>query len=54
MHCFLSFSFFISIIFDFYVSGDGPLLVRIHAYLERQGLINYGIYKRVEPLPSKS
>ncbi|ELT96770.1 hypothetical protein CAPTEDRAFT_124163 [Capitella teleta] len=34
-------------------NSDGPLVMRIHAYLERHGLINFGIYKRLEPLPTK-
>ena len=29
------------------------LVHRIHSYLERHGLINFGIYKRVKPLPTK-
>lgn len=29
------------------------LVHRIHSYLERHGLINFGIYKRVKPLPSE-
>lgn len=29
------------------------LVNRIHSYLERHGLINFGIYKRVKPLPSE-
>lgn len=28
--------------------------MRIHAYLERHGLINFGVYKRLEPLPGKA
>ena len=35
------------------ILGDGPLVMRIHAYLERQGLINFGVFKRIEPLPGK-
>uniref|UniRef100_A0A3Q0SCS9 Lysine-specific histone demethylase n=1 Tax=Amphilophus citrinellus TaxID=61819 RepID=A0A3Q0SCS9_AMPCI len=27
--------------------------LKIHSYLERHGLINFGIYKRVKPLPTK-
>lgn len=34
-------------------SGDTVLVHRVHSYLERHGLINFGIYKRVKPLPSK-
>lgn len=34
-------------------SGDAVLVHRIHSYLERHGLINFGIYKRVKPLPSE-
>uniref|UniRef100_A0AAY3ZUE8 Lysine-specific histone demethylase n=1 Tax=Denticeps clupeoides TaxID=299321 RepID=A0AAY3ZUE8_9TELE len=33
-------------------NSDGMLVHRIHSYLERHGLINFGIYKRVKPLPS--
>lgn len=33
--------------------GDAVLVHRIHSYLERHGLINFGIYKRVKPLPSE-
>lgn len=29
------------------------LVHRVHSYLERHGLINFGIYKRVKPLPSR-
>lgn len=36
------------------LSGDAVLVHRIHSYLERHGLINFGIYKRVKPLPSES
>lgn len=35
------------------LSGDAVLVHRIHSYLERHGLINFGIYKRVKPLPSE-
>ncbi|XP_070568077.1 lysine-specific histone demethylase 1A-like isoform X2 [Ptychodera flava] len=34
-------------------NSDGPLVMRIHAYLERHGYINFGIYKRLKPLPVK-
>jgi len=34
-------------------TGDGPLVMRIHAYLERHGLINFGVYKRLEPPPGE-
>lgn len=37
----------------FVLLGDAVLVHRIHSYLERHGLINFGIYKRVKPLPSK-
>uniref|UniRef100_A0A4W4EZ22 Lysine-specific histone demethylase n=1 Tax=Electrophorus electricus TaxID=8005 RepID=A0A4W4EZ22_ELEEL len=33
-------------------NSDAVLVHRIHSYLERHGLINFGIYKRVKPLPS--
>ena len=28
--------------------------MRVHAYLERHGLINFGVYKRLKPLPTKT
>lgn len=28
------------------------LVLRTHAFLERHGFINYGIYERVTPIPS--
>nr|XP_006824583.1 PREDICTED: lysine-specific histone demethylase 1A-like isoform X2 [Saccoglossus kowalevskii] len=34
-------------------NSDGPLVMRIHAYLERHGYINFGVYKRLKPLPVK-
>uniref|UniRef100_A0AAZ3SBY3 Lysine-specific histone demethylase n=1 Tax=Oncorhynchus tshawytscha TaxID=74940 RepID=A0AAZ3SBY3_ONCTS len=34
-------------------NSDTVLVHRIHSYLERHGLINFGIYKRVKPLPTK-
>ncbi|XP_078279530.1 lysine-specific histone demethylase 1A isoform X3 [Rhinoraja longicauda] len=34
-------------------NSDAVLVHRIHSYLERHGLINFGIYKRVKPLPTK-
>uniref|UniRef100_UPI00358F3440 lysine-specific histone demethylase 1A-like n=1 Tax=Myxine glutinosa TaxID=7769 RepID=UPI00358F3440 len=34
-------------------AGEPQLVHRIHSYLERHGLINFGIYKRVEPYPIK-
>ncbi|XP_078796576.1 lysine-specific histone demethylase 1A isoform X3 [Oryzias latipes] len=34
-------------------NSDAVLVHRIHSYLERHGLINFGIYKRVKPLPAK-
>ncbi len=36
----------------FFSAGDAVLVHRIHSYLERHGFINFGIYKRVKPLPS--
>lgn len=32
---------------------DAPLVMRIHAFLERHGLINFGVFKRLKPLPPK-
>lgn len=37
-----------------FVSGDGPLVMRIHAYLDRFGFINFGVFKRLKPLPGKT
>ena len=34
-------------------NSDSELIKNIHNYLERQGLINFGIFKRLKPLPSK-
>lgn len=34
-------------------TGDTVLVHRVHSYLERHGLINFGIYKRIKPLPIK-
>ncbi|MEE6484899.1 hypothetical protein FKM82_014097 [Ascaphus truei] len=34
-------------------NSDSVLVHRIHCYLERHGLINFGIYKRLKPLPTK-
>lgn len=34
-------------------NSDGPLVMRIHSYLDRFGFINFGVFKRLKPLPSK-
>lgn len=34
-------------------NSDGPLVMRIHSYLERQGLMNFGVYERLRPPPMK-
>ncbi|XP_023709378.1 lysine-specific histone demethylase 1A [Cryptotermes secundus] len=34
-------------------NSDGPLVMRIHAFLERHGFINFGIFKRFKSLPAK-
>jgi len=34
-------------------NSDEQLVKNIYNYLERQGLINFGIYKRLKPLPTK-
>ncbi|KAG8535943.1 hypothetical protein GDO81_027424, partial [Engystomops pustulosus] len=34
-------------------NSDSVLVHRIHCYLERHGLINFGVYKRLKPLPTK-
>lgn len=33
--------------------GDPVLIKRIHSYLERHGFINFGIFRRLQPIPSK-
>merc|ERR1719400_2461164 len=35
-------------------NSDEDLVIRIHAFLERHGYINFGIYKRTQPLPQKT
>ncbi|CAG2101503.1 unnamed protein product, partial [Medioppia subpectinata] len=34
-------------------NSDGPLVMRVHAFLERQGFINFGVFKRLKALPHK-
>ncbi|XP_059476697.1 lysine-specific histone demethylase 1A isoform X2 [Neocloeon triangulifer] len=34
-------------------NSDPAFVLRIHAFLERHGLINFGMFKRTKPLPSK-
>ncbi|XP_072390356.1 lysine-specific histone demethylase 1A [Diabrotica undecimpunctata] len=34
-------------------NSDTQLVKRVHAFLERNGFINYGIFKRLKPIPSK-
>ncbi|XP_056645008.1 lysine-specific histone demethylase 1A isoform X2 [Diorhabda sublineata] len=34
-------------------NSDSQLVKRVHAFLERNGFINYGIFKRLKPIPSK-
>lgn len=34
-------------------NSDVNLVKKLHAYLERHGYINFGIFKRVKPLPTK-
>lgn len=34
-------------------NSDSPLVMRIHAFLERHGFINFGIFKRLKNLPVK-
>ncbi|XP_071113292.1 lysine-specific histone demethylase 1A-like isoform X1 [Haliotis cracherodii] len=34
-------------------NSDGPLVMRVHSFLERYGLINFGVFKRLKPLPAK-
>lgn len=34
-------------------NSDTTLIHRVHAFLERNGFINFGIFKRLKPLPAK-
>lgn len=34
-------------------NSDLPLLKRVHTFLERNGFINFGIFKRLKPIPTK-
>ncbi|XP_052781914.1 lysine-specific histone demethylase 1A-like [Mya arenaria] len=34
-------------------NSDGPLVMRVHSYLDRFGFINFGVFKRLKPLPVK-
>lgn len=34
-------------------NSDGPLVMRVHAFLERHGFINFGVYKRLKMVPVK-
>ncbi|GFQ97939.1 lysine-specific histone demethylase 1A [Trichonephila clavata] len=34
-------------------NSDAPLVMRIHAFLERYGFINFGVFKRLKMLPTK-
>ncbi|KAG8197720.1 hypothetical protein JTE90_001642 [Oedothorax gibbosus] len=34
-------------------NSDGPLVMRVHAFLERYGFINFGVFKRLKMLPVK-
>ncbi|XP_014259163.1 lysine-specific histone demethylase 1A-like isoform X2 [Cimex lectularius] len=34
-------------------SSDVSLIERVHAFLERHGFINFGVFKRLKPLPTK-
>ncbi|KAI5639470.1 flavin containing amine oxidoreductase domain-containing protein [Phthorimaea operculella] len=33
-------------------NGDPALILRTHAFLERHGFINYGMYERITPIPN--
>ena len=35
-------------------NSDEALTIRVHAFLERHGYINFGLYKRKKPLPQKT
>lgn len=34
-------------------NSDPPLVKRAHCFLERNGFINFGVFKRIKPLPTK-
>lgn len=34
-------------------NSDQALVARVHSYLERQGLINFGVFERLKPLADK-
>lgn len=34
-------------------NSDPPLVNRVHAFLQRNGYINFGIFKRLKPIPQK-
>ncbi|XP_074661077.1 lysine-specific histone demethylase 1A-like [Tubulanus polymorphus] len=34
-------------------NSDGPLVMRLHAFLDRHGYINFGVFKRLKPIPVK-
>ncbi|XP_005100139.1 lysine-specific histone demethylase 1A [Aplysia californica] len=34
-------------------NSDGQLVLRVHSFLERYSFINFGIFKRLKPLPAK-
>lgn len=40
------------VIFQAPYNGDPALVMRTHAFLERHGFINYGIYERTTPIPT--
>lgn len=33
-------------------NSDAPFVMRVHSFLERHGFINFGIFKRLKPLPA--
>lgn len=34
-------------------NSDVPLIHRVHAFLQRNGYVNFGIFKRLKPIPTK-
>ncbi|KAJ9576875.1 hypothetical protein L9F63_006546, partial [Diploptera punctata] len=34
-------------------NSDGPLVMRVHSFLERHGFINFGVFKRLKIVPAK-
>lgn len=39
--------------FLLFLTGDGGLVLRVHAFLQRHGYINYGVYKKLTEINFK-